>query len=56
MKREIPQKYQAMYKRRKKSRKAAIRSQCLECVAYSENEVKLCTDDGCPLFSYRLRG
>jgi len=55
-KRNIPKKYQSMYKRRKKSRKAAIRSFCLECVGYSENEVKLCTDEACPLFKWRVHG
>jgi len=54
--RNIPAKYQIMYDRRKKSRKAAIRSFCLQCVGYSENEVKLCTDHLCPLFKWRLKG
>lgn len=35
------------------NRKAAITSQCLECVAWQREEVRLCTDTGCPL--YRLR-
>ena len=56
MERQIPTKYQGMYNRRKKSRKAAIRSQCMECVGYSEVDVKLCTDHACPLFKWRLRG
>ena len=56
MEREVPQKYKAMYARRKSSRKAAIRSFCLECVGYSEPGVKLCTDKACPLFMYRLKG
>jgi len=56
MKREIPPKYRAMYERRKTSRKAAIRSFCLECVGYQPEEVKRCTDTGCPLFFYRLGG
>lgn len=56
MERDIPRRYRKMYDRRKKSRKAAIRSFCLECVAYSENEVRLCTDEGCPLFRWRLTG
>lgn len=54
--REVPKKYRALYKRRKKSRKAAIRSFCLECVGYVGIEVKLCSDDACPLFKYRLQG
>ena len=56
MERNIPEKYQLMYNRRKKSRKAAIRSFCLECVGYSENEVSLCPDVGCPLYLFRLSG
>ena len=56
MNRQIPKKYQQMYERRKKSRKAAVRSFCLECVGYQEKEVERCTDTGCPLFFYRLRG
>ena len=56
--RKIPKKYNSMYNKAlaKKSRKAAIRSFCLECVGYSEKEVKVCTDDGCPLYRYRLNG
>jgi hypothetical protein len=54
MARDIPRRYQALYKRRKRSRKSAIRSQCLECVGYVAKEVELCTDPGCPLFSWRL--
>ena len=56
MDREVPRKYRKMYKRRKTSRKAAIRSFCLECVDYSENEVLLCSDGACPLFKWRLKG
>ena len=56
MTRQVPFKYQALYERRKKSRKAAIRSFCLSCVGYVSEEVKLCTDPDCPLFSYRIRG
>ncbi len=56
--RDIPKKYQKLYNRATsgKSRKAAIRSFCLECVGYFENEVKSCTDTNCPLFKYRLKG
>ncbi len=53
--RDIPPKYIAMYKRAMggKSRKAAMRIFCLECVGYSEMEVSLCTDPNCPLYPYR---
>lgn len=56
--RKIPKKYVPMYEKamNRKSRKAAIRSFCLECVSYSEQEVKNCTDPACPLFLYRLSG
>lgn len=55
---DAPRKYQAMYRRAwtGKSRKAAIRAHCLECVGYSEEEVRLCTAPACPLFEYRLKG
>ena len=58
MERKIPEKYRKMYIRamKKRSRKAAIRSFCLECGGYLEPEVKLCTDTGCPLYQYRLNG
>jgi len=56
MERLIPKKYQGMYNRRNKSRKAAVRSFCLECVGYMEKEVVLCSDEACPLFKWRLTG
>ena len=53
--RNTPRKYKPMYDRAMsgKSRKAAMRMFCLECVGYSEGEVALCTDTYCPLFPYR---
>lgn len=58
MTRDIPLKYQRLYRRAKagRSQKAAIRSFCLECVGYVAEEVDLCTDPGCPLFEYRITG
>ena len=52
---EVPTKYAAIYRRAMtgKSRKAAIRSFCLSCVAWSEAEVRRCTSHTCPLFPYR---
>jgi hypothetical protein len=43
--RDIPTKYEKLYKRAMsgKSRKAAIRAFCLECVGWSEYEVSVCT-------------
>lgn len=52
----IPKKYRKIYNRRKTSRKAAIRSQCLDCCAYSEKEVQICSDKECPLYKWRLSG
>ena len=53
--RDVPPRYAKMYKRAMsgKSRKAATRMQCIECMGYVESEVELCTDPGCPLFPYR---
>lgn len=52
----IPKKYQKLYDKRNKSRKSAIRSQCLECMYYESNEIKDCTDLGCPLHHWREKG
>lgn len=56
--RTVPKKYKGLYAKAiaKKSRKAAIRSFCLECVSYYPDEVKKCTDEGCPLYKYRVKG
>jgi hypothetical protein len=32
----------------------AVRSQCLECVCYSSEEVKLCSSPNCSLYPYRF--
>jgi hypothetical protein len=54
-KRNIPAKYQAMYKRAMtgKSRKAAMQVFCAECVGYVAPEIARCTDKGCPMYPYR---
>jgi hypothetical protein len=36
-----------------KSRKAAMRAFCLECVGYESAEVNRCTAPACPLYPYR---
>ena len=36
-----------------KSMAAAIHSQCLECVGWEREEVRLCTAPACPLYPYR---
>lgn len=58
MTRDIPRMFQKLYARAKTGRaqSAAIRSFCLECVGYVFEEVKLCTDTGCPLYEYRMTG
>jgi hypothetical protein len=39
-----------------RSMKRAIKSFCLECVGWQREEIKLCTDLGCPLYPYRPTG
>ena len=56
MERDVPRKYVGIYKKRNRSRKAAIRSFCLECCHYETKEVENCTDEGCPLYHWRLKG
>jgi hypothetical protein len=52
---EMPNLYHRKYLRAMSGRsmKSAIKSFCLECVGYQREEVKLCTDLGCPLYPYR---
>ena len=55
---DVPTKYRDLYRRAYagKSRKAAIRAHCLECVYWSPKEVALCTAPACPLYEFRLKG
>ncbi len=55
---DIPEKFRKLYERAMKGRSqsAAIRSFCLECVGYVQDEVHECTDKGCPLYLYRVTG
>lgn len=40
-----------------RSLRAAVNSQCIQCMGYVFKEVKLCCSPQCPLFPYRpLRG
>lgn len=52
---QMPPMYRAKYKRAisGRSMRAAIDSFCLECMGYSRTEIPVCTDTGCPLYSYR---
>jgi hypothetical protein len=55
---QIPKLFKGLYLKAKtgRSQAAAIRSQCIECVGYVLEEVRVCSDTGCPLWEYRLRG
>jgi len=52
---QMPKLYRGIYDKvmTGKSRKAAMRAFCLECVAWQINEVFQCTDAACPLYPYR---
>jgi len=52
---QIPESQQQIYIRatKGKNRAAAVKSFCYECCGYEREEVKLCTDLGCPLWLYR---
>ncbi len=48
--------YLALAERAGSSRKAAIRSFCIECMGLSSNDVKECTDTQCRLYAWRIEG
>jgi len=55
---DIPKLYQSGYERAisgRASPRQAIKAFCLECVDYDNavEEIRLCTDGGCPLYAYR---
>lgn len=52
---DTPKKYQQVYLRAisGKSRKAAVRSFCIECVGWQISEVRKCTCTACQLYPYR---
>ncbi len=52
---EIPRRYRATFIKAwtGKSRKAADRAMCIECMGYEGKEIKRCTSPGCPLYLYR---
>lgn len=54
---DIPERYHAMYHRAMsgRSRKAAVRVNCLMCVGWNSAEVDRCTAKTCPLYPYRRR-
>ncbi|MHC4573081.1 MAG: hypothetical protein ACYS76_02930 [Planctomycetota bacterium] len=52
---EVPEVHRANYRAAVsgKSRRAAIKAFCLECVCWQREEVRLCTALACPLYPYR---
>ena len=54
----IPEKYRVMFEKAAtgRSRRAAIRLQCLECCGWQSAEVRRCHIKDCPLWPYRLVG
>ena len=57
MSRIIPRRYSKLYDKAMKgrSRKAAMHMFCAECVGYVSKEIELCSDEGCPLYPYRMK-
>jgi hypothetical protein len=55
---DVPKMYLKVYDRAMsgKSQAAAIRANCLMCVGWQYQEVKLCTAPACPLYPYRITG
>ena len=51
----IPRAYRKTYDKavERRSFRAAIKAQCLECVCWARDEVRNCTDLACPLYAYR---
>ena len=52
---QIPKKYQGVYDKAltRGNLRAAINAHCLECVAWVSDEIRKCTDLGCPLYVHR---
>jgi hypothetical protein len=56
---QIPRQFRKVYDiaMAGRSLRAAVNSQCIECMGYVFSEVRLCCSPQCPLFPYRpLRG
>lgn len=55
---DIPPKFRGHYEKGilGKSRKSAIRAQCLECCGWSSKEVRCCTSTDCTLHKFRITG
>jgi hypothetical protein len=52
---EMPDQYRRVYDiaMTGRSLRAAVNSQCIECMGYVFKEVKLCCSPQCPLYPYR---
>ncbi|MHC4130486.1 MAG: hypothetical protein ACYSSP_03540 [Planctomycetota bacterium] len=52
---QMPKVYRSNYDQAMtgRSRRAAIKAFCLECVCWHKEEVRLCSSPACPLFPYR---
>jgi len=57
-KHKVPEKYLALFRRawNGTSRRDAIRANCLECMCFQYDEVKLCPSPDCPMYAFRLGG
>jgi len=56
---DMPKQYRRVYDiaMTGKSLRSAVNSQCIQCMGYVFDEVKLCVSPQCPLFLYRpVRG
>ncbi len=54
---DVPERFRNLYARAMsgKSRLAAIKCFCVQCMGWSKAEVDRCTAPTCPLYSYRPR-
>ncbi len=52
---QIPKAYRGIYKKalRGKGLRSAVNAQCLECVCWHIQEIRNCSDKGCPLWAVR---
>ena len=55
---DIPPAYRGHYRKALsgRSRKASIRTHCLQCVGWNASEVRRCTSPKCPLYPFRITG
>lgn len=55
---DVPRRHRRLYRTAwlGRSRKAAIRAFCLECMGWQSAEVPRCTVPACPLYEFRLNG